>query len=68
MDQAALALAVAQPDKRRRLLYCAARARLYPGDKKFDPRLLRVLAPGRRPGRRKVVRGRILTAWGAPWP
>ncbi len=66
VDQAALALAVPQPDKRRRLLYCAARARLYPGDKKFDPRLLRVLAPGRRPGRRKVVRGRILDRLGRP--
>lgn len=66
VDEAALALAVAQPATRQRLLFCAARARLYPGDKKFDPRLVRVLAPGKRPGRAKVVRGRILDRLGRP--
>lgn len=66
IDQAALARAVAQPDKRQRVIHHANRARLYPGDKSFDPRLVRVLAPGLRPGRRQVVRGRILDRLGRP--
>ncbi|KIX11206.1 peptidoglycan D,D-transpeptidase FtsI family protein [Dethiosulfatarculus sandiegensis] len=60
IDQNALNTLVENNIKRQRIKRIAARARLYPGQKEFDYRLVRVLAPGKRNTSQKLLKGRIL--------
>jgi peptidoglycan glycosyltransferase len=66
VDQEALAREVPRQSTRDRVRRAAQAARLKPGQTGFDHRLVRVLAPGLRPGRPDVLRGALLDRSGRP--